>query len=44
MENLCISPQFGFASHRKGIALTFAQQEVKLKLVVGTALDMWGKS
>jgi 5-methyltetrahydropteroyltriglutamate--homocysteine methyltransferase len=44
MENLCISPQCGFASHRKGTALTFAQQEAKLKLVVDTAIDMWGES
>jgi methionine synthase II (cobalamin-independent) len=44
MENLCISPQCGFASHRKGAALTFAQQEAKLKLVAHTAIEMWGES
>jgi 5-methyltetrahydropteroyltriglutamate--homocysteine methyltransferase len=43
MEDLSISPQCGFASHRKGTALTFAEQEAKLKLVVETATDMWGE-
>jgi 5-methyltetrahydropteroyltriglutamate--homocysteine methyltransferase len=44
MENLSISPQCGFASHRKGTALSFAQQEAKLRLVVETANDVWGES
>jgi 5-methyltetrahydropteroyltriglutamate--homocysteine methyltransferase len=42
LRDLSISPQCGFASHRKGTALTFAEQEAKLKLVVETAIDMWG--
>jgi methionine synthase II (cobalamin-independent) len=44
LENLSLSPQCGFASHRKGTALTFGEQEAKLKLVVETAIDMWGES
>jgi 5-methyltetrahydropteroyltriglutamate--homocysteine methyltransferase len=44
MENLSISPQCGFASHRKGTALSFAQQEAKLRLVVETATEVWGES
>jgi 5-methyltetrahydropteroyltriglutamate--homocysteine methyltransferase len=44
MEDLSISPQCGFASHRKGTALSFAQQEAKLRLVVETATDVWGES
>jgi 5-methyltetrahydropteroyltriglutamate--homocysteine methyltransferase len=44
LENLSLSPQCGFASHRKGTALTFAEQEAKLKLVVKTAIDMWGEA
>jgi 5-methyltetrahydropteroyltriglutamate--homocysteine methyltransferase len=44
MEDLSLSPQCGFASHRKGTALNFAEQEAKLKLVVETATDMWGES
>ncbi|HEX9396067.1 MAG TPA: 5-methyltetrahydropteroyltriglutamate--homocysteine S-methyltransferase [Burkholderiales bacterium] len=41
LENLCISPQCGFASHQKGTGLTFAQQEAKLRLVVETAREVW---
>ena len=37
-------PQCGFASHRKGTALTFAEQEAKLKLVVETATEVWGEA
>jgi 5-methyltetrahydropteroyltriglutamate--homocysteine methyltransferase len=44
LENLSLSPQCGFASHRKGTALTFAAQEAKLRLVVETAIDMWGEA
>jgi len=38
------TPQCGFASHRKGTALTFAEQEAKLKLVVETATEVWGEA
>jgi 5-methyltetrahydropteroyltriglutamate--homocysteine methyltransferase len=44
LERLSISPQCGFASHRKGSGLTFAQQEAKLKLVVQTAREVWGET
>jgi 5-methyltetrahydropteroyltriglutamate--homocysteine methyltransferase len=44
LENLALSPQCGFASHRKGTALTFAEQEAKLELVVETATEMWGEA
>jgi 5-methyltetrahydropteroyltriglutamate--homocysteine methyltransferase len=43
LEDLSLSPQCGFASHRKGTALTFADQESKLKLVVETATEAWGE-
>jgi 5-methyltetrahydropteroyltriglutamate--homocysteine methyltransferase len=43
-ENLSISPQCGFASHRKGTGLTFAQQEAKLKRVIETAREVWGEA
>jgi 5-methyltetrahydropteroyltriglutamate--homocysteine methyltransferase len=43
LENLSISPQCGFASHRQGSGLTFAQQDAKLRLVVQTARDVWGE-
>ena len=41
IERLGLSPQCGFASHHKGTALTFAQQEAKLRLVVETAAEVW---
>src|SRR4030095_11925636 len=39
LENLSLSPQCGFASHRRGTALSFADQEAKLRLVVETATE-----
>jgi methionine synthase II (cobalamin-independent) len=42
LEDLSLSPQCGFASHRKGTALSFAEQEAKLRLVVATAAEVWG--
>src|SRR5262245_47705690 len=44
LEDLSLSPQCGFASHRKGTALTFADQEAKLRLVVETAAEVWGET
>jgi len=44
LADLALSPQCGFASHRKGTALTFAEQEAKLRLVVETATEVWGKA
>jgi len=44
LENLSISPQCGFASHRKGTGLTFAEQEAKLSLVVECAREVWGSA
>src|SRR2546422_5096457 len=41
-ENLAISPQCGFASHSRGSALSFEQQEAKLRRVVETAREVWG--
>ena len=41
LDDLSISPQCGFASHRKGTGLSFADQEAKLRLVVQTALEVW---
>jgi len=42
LERLGLSPQCGFASHRHGTALTFAEQEAKLRRVVETAAAVWG--
>jgi len=44
LDYLALSPQCGFASHRKGTALTFADQEAKLKLVVETATEVWDEA
>jgi 5-methyltetrahydropteroyltriglutamate--homocysteine methyltransferase len=44
LEDLSLSPQCGFASHRKGTALSFADQEAKLRLVVETATETWGEA
>jgi 5-methyltetrahydropteroyltriglutamate--homocysteine methyltransferase len=43
LDRLSISPQCGFASHRKGTALTFAQQDAKMRRVVETAREVWGR-
>jgi 5-methyltetrahydropteroyltriglutamate--homocysteine methyltransferase len=44
LEDLGLSPQCGFASHRKGSGLSFADQEAKLRLVVQTAGEVWGEA
>jgi 5-methyltetrahydropteroyltriglutamate--homocysteine methyltransferase len=41
-DNLCLSPQCGFASTVEGNALTQNQQRAKLDLVVETATALWG--
>ncbi len=43
LENLAISPQCGFASTMEGNLLTEDQQWQKLKLVVDTAVKVWGQ-
>jgi methionine synthase II (cobalamin-independent) len=44
LENLAISPQCGFASTMEGNLLTEAEQWQKLKLVVDTAVKVWGQA
>jgi 5-methyltetrahydropteroyltriglutamate--homocysteine methyltransferase len=41
IDQLCLSPQCGFASVVEGNALTYEQQEAKLRLVVETAAEVW---
>ena len=43
LENLALSPQCGFASTMEGNLLTEEQQWRKLKLVVDTAVKVWGQ-
>jgi 5-methyltetrahydropteroyltriglutamate--homocysteine methyltransferase len=42
IDQLCLSPQCGFASTLEGNDLTAEQQRAKLQLVVETAADIWG--
>jgi 5-methyltetrahydropteroyltriglutamate--homocysteine methyltransferase len=44
LENLAISPQCGFASTMEGNLLTEDEQWLKLKLVVDTAMSVWGQT
>jgi len=41
LEQLCLSPQCGFASTVEGNALTYDEQVAKLRLVVETAAEVW---
>ena len=43
MEQLCLSPQCGFSSTVEGNRITAEQQFAKLRLVVETARDVWGR-
>jgi 5-methyltetrahydropteroyltriglutamate--homocysteine methyltransferase len=42
LENMCLSPQCGFASTVHGNEITEATQWAKLKLVLDTAREIWG--
>jgi 5-methyltetrahydropteroyltriglutamate--homocysteine methyltransferase len=42
LEQLCLSPQCGFASTAEGNLLTLDDQIAKLRLVVEVARDVWG--
>ncbi|NYH78162.1 5-methyltetrahydropteroyltriglutamate--homocysteine methyltransferase [Actinopolyspora biskrensis] len=44
LDQLCLSPQCGFASTEEGNALNHEQQVAKLKLIVETAQEVWGTS
>ena len=42
IDQLCLSPQCGFASTEKGNALTVEQEAAKLRLVIEVAEEVWG--
>ena len=42
LEQLCLSPQCGFASTSEGNALTEDEQAAKLRLIVEVAAEIWG--
>jgi len=42
LEQLCLSPQCGFASTEEGNALAEDEQWAKLAMIVEVAKDVWG--
>ena len=42
IEQLCLSPQCGFASTVEGNVLTYDEQVAKLRLIVEVANQVWG--
>jgi 5-methyltetrahydropteroyltriglutamate--homocysteine methyltransferase len=42
VDQLCLSPQCGFASTMEGNDLSYEQEVDKLRLVVETAQEVWG--
>jgi 5-methyltetrahydropteroyltriglutamate--homocysteine methyltransferase len=42
LDQLCLSPQCGFASTEEGNELTIEEERAKLRLVVDTAREVWG--
>ncbi|WP_174297045.1 5-methyltetrahydropteroyltriglutamate--homocysteine S-methyltransferase [Sphingomonas bacterium] len=42
LDQLCLSPQCGFASAAPGNPISFAEQDAKLRLVVDVAGEVWG--
>ena len=42
LDRLCLSPQCGFASTEKGNILAEDEQWAKLRLIVETAVEIWG--
>ncbi|HVV95108.1 MAG TPA: 5-methyltetrahydropteroyltriglutamate--homocysteine S-methyltransferase [Hyphomicrobiales bacterium] len=42
IDQLCLSPQCGFASTEEGNELTIEEEKAKLRLVVETAAEVWG--
>ena len=42
LENLCLSPQCGFASTEEGNILAEEEQWAKLRMIVELAEEIWG--
>jgi 5-methyltetrahydropteroyltriglutamate--homocysteine methyltransferase len=42
LDQLCLSPQCGFASTEEGNVLTEEQQWAKLRMIVEVAEEVWG--
>jgi 5-methyltetrahydropteroyltriglutamate--homocysteine methyltransferase len=43
LDQLCLSPQCGFASTEEGNALAEDEQWAKLRMIVGLAEEVWGR-
>jgi 5-methyltetrahydropteroyltriglutamate--homocysteine methyltransferase len=43
LDQLCLSPQCGFASTEEGNVLAEDEQWAKLRMIVELAEDIWGK-
>jgi 5-methyltetrahydropteroyltriglutamate--homocysteine methyltransferase len=43
LEQLCLSPQCGFASTEEGNVLAEDEQWAKLKMIVELANEVWGR-
>jgi len=43
LDQLCLSPQCGFASTEEGNTLAEAEQWAKLQLVIDVSKEVWGK-
>jgi 5-methyltetrahydropteroyltriglutamate--homocysteine methyltransferase len=44
LDQLCLSPQCGFASTEEGNVLAEEEQWAKLRMIVELADEVWGKS
>ena len=42
LDQLCLSPQCGFASGIEGMAMTIDEEHAKLRLVTEVAKEVWG--
>jgi len=42
LEQLCLSPQCGFSSTVEGNSLSYDEEVAKLRLIVETAVEVWG--
>jgi len=43
LDQLCLSPQCGFASTEEGNTLTEDEQWAKLRMIVEVAEEVWGR-
>ena len=44
LDNLCLSPQCGFASGARGNPISIDDEKRKLALIIETAEEVWGSA